>query len=67
MQQITDLEDDEEYAAGGDVELMSGATRHHSGAAIDAEYGGSGGLDDSDDPFKGTGAHDVHLAISKKQ
>jgi hypothetical protein len=36
-------------------------------ARIDAEYGGSEGrLDDSDDPFRPTGAHDTASAVNKK-
>ena len=56
--QLSGLEDDEDYrAAGGDIELAE---------RVDAEYGG--GLDDADDPFKSSGGGlDVRSAISKKQ
>ena len=56
--QLSSLEDDEEYAAAGDIELAE--------RRVDAEYGG--GLDDADDPFKSSGGGmDVRSAISKKQ
>ena len=61
-QQLTDLDDDEEYTqAARDSEVEMTNT-----SQVDAEYGG-GALDDSDDPFKATGAHDVRYAIAKKQ
>jgi hypothetical protein len=56
--QLSQLDDDEEYMSGKDMEIeMAGI--------MDAEYGGA--LNDEDDPFKAKGANDVAAAISKKE
>lgn len=56
--ELTQLDDDDDYVHAG----QSGA--ESDGEELDAEYGGT--LNDSDDPFAGTGALDTSTAIAKK-
>ena len=61
--ELQQLDEDDDYKVAGNF----GKGEVEMAERIDAEYGGSGTLNDTDDPFRPKGALDTSSAINKQQ